>query len=133
MPIIKTKDWLREALKQNNMTQKELAEKSGLSLPSISKILAGERHGSVETWKKISRVLPDTDTARGSILDRLEQDIFAYGASRDVIVYYTDNNGQIVFDDYSFDRDNDKSSRCSLHTSLKDALMLFTCQSHKSS
>jgi transcriptional regulator with XRE-family HTH domain len=35
------------------LTQKELAEKTGLSQPAISRLLVGSRKGDPETWQRI--------------------------------------------------------------------------------
>lgn len=57
MPTIKTGEWLKNELAENNITQKELAKTAGLSVPAIAKIISGERLGSAETWHKIQQAL----------------------------------------------------------------------------
>ena len=50
---MRTADWLKRMRTELHMTQKELANKAGISVPAIAKIESGERFGSPETWEKI--------------------------------------------------------------------------------
>lgn len=48
---------LAEILKEQNMTQKQLAAVTGLTESQISRMVSGERSGRVDTWLKISKAL----------------------------------------------------------------------------
>ena len=50
---MKTATWLKEMRKKHNITQKELANKTGLSIHSLQNIEQGQRKGSKESWEKI--------------------------------------------------------------------------------
>lgn len=45
--------WLKTMRLKKGLTQKELAEKTGISIHTIANIEQGQRKGSKETWKKI--------------------------------------------------------------------------------
>jgi transcriptional regulator with XRE-family HTH domain len=51
--MIKNRDWLKTMRFKKRLTQKELAEKTGLSVFTIQNIEQGQRKGSPATWKKI--------------------------------------------------------------------------------
>jgi len=50
---IKDKKWLKNKRIEKGLTQKELAEKTGLSVFTIQNIEQGSRKGSELTWEKI--------------------------------------------------------------------------------
>ena len=82
MATIKSGKWLKETLAQKNMTQKELAAKTGLSVPAIAKIISGERYGSPKTWEKITMVLGDKlklSVDSDDFIDELKEEIELYG------------------------------------------------------
>lgn len=56
----RTGKWLRHMLERHGMTQQELADKCGLSLFAISKLVNGHRHGSDDTWEIIEAVFDKT-------------------------------------------------------------------------
>lgn len=103
---MKTKEWLREKLKENNLTQKELAEGIGISLNAISKIVRGERFGSPDTWHKIENFF-DVDEGfisyeSGEIIKELSQDIEEFGSDHECILVYKIYNHNIIFTNYDF-------------------------------
>lgn len=51
------KNRLAEILKEQNMTQKQLAALSGLTESQISRLISRERTGRVDTWLRIAKVL----------------------------------------------------------------------------
>lgn len=55
-----TKDWLRNKLEKYNMTQRELAEITGLSTETINKLVRGIRLGNEKTWKIIETAFDET-------------------------------------------------------------------------
>ena len=120
------------------MTQKELAYKAGVSLPAIAKIISGQRLGSVETWKKIMDVLPSFGISKssGNFIDELQEEIFEYGESQEIVAFYSVMNGCIIFEDYAFDEDlanpnfnkDGLAQLNSIRITLKEALELFKCQ-----
>ena len=141
MPTIKTGEWLKNELSDNGITQKELAKAAGLSIPAIAKIISGERMGQPETWRKIQIALENlrgvTQTVSYSsdkFIDELKEEIELYGENQICNVFYTVNDGNIIFKDYLLPEDmpehygNDLKKMNSLRITLKEALDLFTEQ-----
>lgn len=52
-----TQTRLGQILQVQGLTQKELADQTGLSVSMISRLVSGERGGGLVTWIKISKVL----------------------------------------------------------------------------
>lgn len=50
---MRTREWLKEKRNESKLTQRELADKIGLSPFTIEQIEQGKRLGSAETWEKI--------------------------------------------------------------------------------
>ena len=50
---MRTRNWLKEKRNESKLTQRELADKIGLSPFTIEQIEQGKRFGSAETWEKI--------------------------------------------------------------------------------
>ena len=46
-------NWLKKMRLKKGLTQKKLAEKTGISIHTIANIEQGQRKGSPATWKKI--------------------------------------------------------------------------------
>lgn len=139
MSTIKTGEWLKQALKNENMTQRDLANKCGLSIPAIAKIISGERLGSPGTWDKINSVL---NTGAGlsyessEFINEIKEEISLYGCNKECIVFYKEEYGNLIFFEYALDEDmsnhdfnkKDLNKYNSLRTKLKDALELFEHQ-----
>ena len=53
--------WLKGARYVNNLTQKELAEKTGISKATIENIEQGKRKGSKETWDILTKFFEKYD------------------------------------------------------------------------
>ena len=53
--MIRTKEWLKKQREKAKLTQKELADNTGISVNAIRNIEQGQRLGSIETWTKIER------------------------------------------------------------------------------
>ncbi|MGL4362201.1 MAG: helix-turn-helix domain-containing protein [Cellulosilyticaceae bacterium] len=137
MAAIKSKEWLKATLANKNMTQKELAQKTGLSLPAISKIMIGERFGSVETWEKIIAVLGDDfsiSVESSDFVTEIYQEILEYGDSYECFVFYEMHHGNIVFKDYLLPEDvesqykDDLLAMSKLKITLGEAYALFRAQ-----
>lgn len=52
-----TQNRLSQILQVQGLTQKELAERVGISEAMISRLVSGERSGMISTWFKIAKVL----------------------------------------------------------------------------
>ena len=52
-----TQNRLSQILQVQGLTQKELAERVGISEAMISRLVSGERSGIISTWFKIAKVL----------------------------------------------------------------------------
>lgn len=141
MPTLKTGEWLKKELAENKITQKELAQTAGLSIPAIAKIISGERMGSPETWRKIQLalerlrgVLQTTSYSSENFIHELQEEIEEYGQDQICNVYYIVHNGNIIFKDYLLPEDipgqygDDLKAMNMLRITLKEALDLFTEQ-----
>lgn len=137
MPTIKTGEWLKATLDTKGMTQKQLANETGLSVPAISKIILGERYGLPKTWEKIMGVLGQESilsVSSTNFINELKKDIELYGSDFAVNAFYTVENGNIVFRDYLLLEDmnenygNDLKKMNMLQITLKEALELFEAQ-----
>lgn len=138
MATIKTKEWLRIALDKKNMTQKQLAESTGVSVNAISKIIRGERLGSAETWEKIENVLnfgePNLSHASGENIEDLRWFIRENSGDELIRMYYHEQGGHIIFIDYITDEELEKFGDSDLvgyeyvKMSARDGLKLFEKQ-----
>ena len=54
-------DRLKDAMRWSGITSTELSKKTGLSLPNISHLTAGQREPSLETLAKLLRAMPGID------------------------------------------------------------------------
>lgn len=52
---MRTRNWLKEKRNESKLTQRELADKIGLSPFTIEQIEQGKRLGSTKTWEKIEK------------------------------------------------------------------------------
>lgn len=137
MPTIKTGEWLKATLKRKGMTQKQLAQEAGVSLPAVAKIISGERYGSPETWDKLLNVLDEgicLSVASSDFICELAKEIKKYGANYICNVFYKEDCGNIIFKDYLLPEDmeenckNDLKEMNMIQITLKEALELFKLQ-----
>lgn len=137
---MKTKEWLRDELKKNNVTQKELANSIGISLNAISKIIRGERFGSPETWKKIENFFGDNcvrvSYESDEIVEELKNDVEEFGPDHECILVYKVYGSNIIFTNYDFiteekpfdpDKELKPGEKC-IKSTLGEALQLFEDQ-----
>jgi len=103
---MKTKEWLREQLKIKNITQKELADGTGISVNAVSKIIRGERLGSPESWEKILNFLEYDGSIysfdSGELIEEIKQDIEEFGEDEQCYLFYQIIDNNIIFDNYDF-------------------------------
>lgn len=52
-----TQTRLGQVLQVQGLSQKELADRTGLSVSMISRLVSGQRSGMVDTWFRIAKVL----------------------------------------------------------------------------
>jgi len=128
---MKTKEWLREQLKIKNITQKELADGTGISVNAISKIIRGERLGSPESWEKILNFLEYDGSIYSfdseELIEEIKQDIEEFGEDEQCYLFYQIIDNNIIFDNYDFIVDEMPLTKEELKenyiiTSLKNAL-----------
>lgn len=137
MPTIYSGEWLRQKRKEAGLTVEELAKACGLSPVSIYKIENGERIGYASTWKKITdffkpvKISVDCD----DLISELKEEIEEYGEDEECIVFYSVQEGAIIFYDYLMPEDmaesyfdEDLQDKSSIRISLKEALELFDAQ-----
>lgn len=52
-----TQNRLRQVLQAQGLSQKDLADRTGLSVSMISRLVSGERSGMIDTWFMIAKAL----------------------------------------------------------------------------
>lgn len=131
---MRSKEWLKNILNEKKMTQKELAEKTGLSLNAISKIVRGERYGSDDTWVKIINALSDEHQNISyeceDIIHDLNEDIEFYGKNHECTLIFKTIHGYLVFTDYIVINNEFKLNEDENYIKIKlaDALKIFKSQ-----
>lgn len=137
MPAIKTGGWLKAELTRRGMSQKELANKAGLSIPTIAKIISGERFGAPETWERITNALGgvlNVSVASEEFIEELTEDVFFFGGNSECNVFYVVDKGSVIFKDYLMPEDmadyykDDLKEMNFLKVTLSEALELFKAQ-----
>lgn len=141
---MRTSTWLKNKRNELNMTQKELANKAGISVPAIAKIESGERFGSPETWEKIEKVIknegifePSYSYDSEDIIEELKEELEIYGPDKQCNVYYKVIDEHIFFTEYAlledletYDLEDIKklSKQKNICVTLIEALDLFEAQ-----
>ena len=139
--MIKNRDWLKKMRLKKGLTQKELAEKTGLTIFTIQNIEQGSRKGSPATWEKIlaffenNGLTPKISHDSEELIEELKEDIFEFGEDYECYVFYKEKDGRLVFTNYDFDTEEDPIKPDELlldehllKTTLGDALKLFEKQ-----
>ena len=134
--LIKTKEWLIEARTNAGLSQQQLADKCGLSVPTVAKIEQGQRIGSASTWEKLNKVLSNVDMSYecSSLIDEIKEEILLYGCDYKCYLYYELRDGIVLFVDYALDRDLDDSNfeplseEKMMESTLNQALEIFAYQ-----
>lgn len=135
--MIKTKEWLIDARQSAGLTQQQLANEIGVSLPTIAKIEQGQRIGSLDTWNKINSVLgSDTSVSYDcdDLIQEIYEDIELYGPGTKCYLYYKLGKDMILFTDYALEEDlSDEAfdiepGETQMISTLKQALEIFNHQ-----
>lgn len=130
--------WLKTMRLKKGLTQKELAEKTGLSIFTIANIEQGQRKGSEITWEKLlnffendSNVSYDSD----DLIEEIKADIEEFGEDEECYIFYKETKYGLFFTNYDFDVEEDPIKKDELlpdehllKTTLGDALKLFEKQ-----
>lgn len=137
---MRTKEWLVNVRKSNNLTQEQLAKKIGVSPFTIMQIEQGKRMGSVETWSKIETYFengePIYQFESSELIEELKQDIEEFGADHPCILIYRVVDNHILFINYDFIVEEEpfnpkkelKKGESYIKTSLQYALEVFEAQ-----
>lgn len=138
---MRTRNWLKEKRNENNLTQRELADKIGLSPFTIEQIEQGKRLGSAETWEKIENFFSEETDIKISyesedLIEELKQDIAEFGEDHPCILVYKVIEDYIFFTNYDFITEEDpfnpdeelKKDDHYLETTFKYALEVFEAQ-----
>ncbi len=138
--MIKNSDWLKKMRLKKGLTQKELAEKTGLTIFTIQNIEQGSRKGSSATWEKILNFFERGESPKISydseeLIEELKEDIREFGEDYPCWIFYKEVDGRLVFTNYDFDVEEDPikldellPDEHLLKTTLGDALKLFEKQ-----
>ena len=138
---MRTRNWLKEKRNESKLTQRELADKIGLSPFTIEQIEQGKRLGSAETWEKIENFFSEETDIKISyesedLIEELKQDIAEFGEDHPCILVYKVIEDYIFFTNYDFiteedsfnpDKELEKDERY-LETTFKYALEVFEAQ-----
>lgn len=137
---MKTANWLKNMRLKKGLTQKELAEKTGLTVFTIQNIEQGSRKGSPATWEKIYNFFERGESPKISydseeLIEELKEDILEFGENCECHIFYKEVDGRLVFTNYDFDVEEDQiqpeellPDEHLLKTTLGDALKLFEKQ-----
>lgn len=104
---MRTKEWLKEKRIANNLSQKELGEKVGVSHYTIEQIEQGKRLGCAETWEKIENFFDNKTEIKISydseeLIEELKEDIKEFGEDEQCILVYKVIDNHIFFTNYDF-------------------------------
>ena len=106
---MRTKEWLKQKRSQLGITQKELAEKIGLTSSAIELIEQGRRLGSVDTWERIENFFsnyfgpgPRLSYNSDDLIEELKKDIEEFGENYECILVYKVIDDHIFFTNYDF-------------------------------
>ena len=138
---MRTRNWLKEKRNESKLTQRELADKIGLSPFTIEQIEQGKRFGSAETWEKIETFFSEETDIKISyesedLIEELKQDIEEFGEDHPCILVYKVIVDYIFFTNYDFiteeypfnpDEELEKDEHY-LETTFKYALEVFEAQ-----
>lgn len=138
---MRTRNWLKEKRNESKLTQRELADKIGLSPFTIEQIEQGKRLGSAETWEKIENFFSEETDIKISyesedLIEELKQDIAEFGEDHPCVLVYKVIEDYIFFTNYDFiteedsfnpDKELEKDERY-LETTFKYALEVFEAQ-----
>lgn len=141
---MKTKEWLIKNRKKRGLTQKELADKTGINIFTIENIEQGKRLGSVETWGKIESFFESIDGFSSvkisydseDLIDEIKADIEEFGEDEPCVLVYKIIDNNIIFTNYDFiveekpfnpKAELDKDEKF-IETTLKYALEVFEAQ-----
>ncbi len=138
---MRTRNWLKEKRNESKLTQRELADKIGLSPFTIEQIEQGKRLGSAETWEKIENFFSEETDIKISyesedLIEELKQDIAEFGEDHPCVLVYKVIEDYIFFTNYDFiteedsfnpDKELEKDERY-LETTFKYAFEVFEAQ-----
>lgn len=137
---MRTKEWLVNARKSNNLTQEQLAKNIGVSPFTIMQIEQGKRMGSVDTWNKIESFFengePIYQFESSELIDEIKEDIAEFGEDHPCVLIYKVIDNHIFFTNYDFIVEEDpfnpkkelKDGESYIKTSLQYALEVFEAQ-----
>jgi transcriptional regulator with XRE-family HTH domain len=140
MKIKNPAEWLKTMRLKKGLTQKELAEKTGLTIFTIQNIEQGSRKGSPATWEKILNFFERGESPKISydseeLIEEIKEDIEEFGEDYECYVFYKEKDGKLIFTNYDFDVEEDQvqpeellPNEYLLKTNLGDALKLFEKQ-----
>ena len=124
--MIRTKEWLKKQREKAKLTQKELADNTGISVNAIRNIEQGQRLGSIETWTKIERFFNEENCSfeYTSLIASVKNDIEHWDETKQCFLYYVVVDNHIVINDYSLEKPSNNTERV-LTGTLKQALDIF--------
>lgn len=103
---MRTKEWLKKTRENIGLTQRELANKIGLSPFTIEQIEQGKRLGSADTWEKIENFFNDgiinISYACDDLIEEIKDDIEEFGENHACILVYKIVDNHIFFTNYDF-------------------------------
>lgn len=138
---MRTKEWLKDQRGKNNLTQRELANKIGISPYTIEQIEQNKRLGSAETWEKIENYFNNEFEEQISfdsedLIREIKSDIEEFGEDHQCILIYKNIGSYIFFTNYDFIVDEQpfepekelQNDEKYMITSLQYALEVFESQ-----
>lgn len=97
-------NWLKKLRTSKNMTQKELAKKTGINIFTIQNIEQGNRKGSEETLKTLKEYFENEDFSYDSdeLIEELKADIAEFGEDHMMYAMFENIDGYLVLTNYDF-------------------------------
>lgn len=143
---MRTKEWLINQRTKHVLTQRQLANKIGVSCYTIENIEQGKRMGSVEVWKKIENYFDNNNDDAyvvsydsSKMINDINDDILEFGKDSLCYLIYKVYDNHIIFTNYVLENDEylpfDKTKDIEkdekyIKTSLQYALEVFEAQNN---
>lgn len=139
---MRTKEWLIKNRTKYALTQRQLANKIGVSPYTIENIEQGKRLGSAESWEKLENFFKNSENDEctsydsSNLIEELQMDILEFGEDHNCILIYKIIDDHILFTNYDFIVEESKfnpeieleSDEKYIITTFKYALEVFESQ-----
>lgn len=141
---MRTKEWLVDQRTKHVLTQRQLANKIGVSCYTIENIEQGKRMGSADVWEKIENYFNYGEERiisydSSETINDINDDILEFGKDSLCYLIYKVQDSHIIFTSYILENDEDlpfdekkdvENDEKYIKTSLQYALEVFKAQNN---